>query len=166
MKIHDDHLYHGAALIQIAEHDKFTAINELKIGGEKYTNAYRINDGIAVYFKYSMRSISTYEEYRFNFKKDQLDSLEEISKHCRSTYLALVCVKDREVCCISYGQLIDLIETRKEAKGGGEDQYHILVTAPAGKGLRVYVNAPGVKGKMQGEPLIVPRSSFPDLIFE
>jgi len=29
MKIADDHLYHGAALLQIAEHAQFTAINRL-----------------------------------------------------------------------------------------------------------------------------------------
>lgn len=34
MKIHDDHLYHGAALTQIAEDDQFTAINALKLGGK------------------------------------------------------------------------------------------------------------------------------------
>ncbi len=33
MTIHDDHMYHGAALIQIAEHPQFTAINSLKLGG-------------------------------------------------------------------------------------------------------------------------------------
>jgi len=32
LKLDDNHLYHGGALIQIAEHDKFTAINVLKIG--------------------------------------------------------------------------------------------------------------------------------------
>jgi hypothetical protein len=51
MKIHDDHLYHGAALTQIAEHHLFTAINALKIGDNTIRVAYRINDLIAVYFK-------------------------------------------------------------------------------------------------------------------
>jgi len=31
MKIRDEHFYHGAALNQIAEHEKFTAINTLKV---------------------------------------------------------------------------------------------------------------------------------------
>ena len=32
MKIRDDHMFHGAALIQIAEHPRFTAINSLVVG--------------------------------------------------------------------------------------------------------------------------------------
>jgi len=31
MNIDDNHMYHGAALIQIAEHPQFTAINSLKV---------------------------------------------------------------------------------------------------------------------------------------
>ena len=33
MNIKDDHFYHGAALIQIAEDKRFTAINALKVKG-------------------------------------------------------------------------------------------------------------------------------------
>lgn len=165
MKLHDDHLYHGGALIQIAEHDKFTAINSLKIGKDKYTNAYRINDDTAVYFKYSSNPNASHREYTFSFKAEQIESLREISESCGRTYLALICVKDREICCISHAELTSLIESRKIAKGSDEDQYTILVTAPVGKGLRIYVNAPGVKGKMLGEPLIVPRSAFPNIVF-
>ena len=32
MKINDDHMFHGAALTQIAEHHQFTAINGIRIG--------------------------------------------------------------------------------------------------------------------------------------
>lgn len=38
MKIHDDHLYHGAALTQIAEHPLFIAINALKVGGKRFVS--------------------------------------------------------------------------------------------------------------------------------
>lgn len=165
MKLHDDHLYHGAALIQIAEHEKFTAINSLKIGNDTYTNSYRINDDIAVYFKYATKPNGPHSEYAFTFKNEHLESLTEISEHCTKTYLALVCVQDREVCCISHKDLFDLIESRKLHKGASEDQYAILVTAPTGKGLRVYINAPGVKGKMTDDPIIIPRNRFPDVIF-
>ena len=165
MKLRDDHLYHGAALIQVAEHTKFTAINSLKIGKDTYTNAYRVNDDVAVYLKYATNPKKSYSEYVFTFQTDQLDSLKEIAGHCKSTYLALVCVKDREVCCISYKELCDLIRARKNKKGSEEEQYAILVTAPTGKNLRVYVNAPGVRGQTIGEPLLVPRNRYPDVIF-
>lgn len=165
MKLHDDHLYHGAALIQIAEHKKFTAINALKIGKDKYTNAYRINNDVAIYLKYATNPNKAHAEYVFTFHKDHLESLREISKHSKTTYLALVCVKDREVCCISYEEFSSLIAIREKAKNGKEDQYTILITAPSGKSLRAYVNAPGVKGQMIGEPLLVPRNKFPGVIF-
>lgn len=165
MKLHDDHLYHGAALIQVAEHTKFTAINSLKIGKDKYTNAYRINDDVAVYLKYATNPNKAHSEYVFSFQSDHLDSLKEIAGHCKSTYLALVCVKDREVCCISYKELCALISAREKKKGEKEDQYAILVTAPTGKSLRVYINAPGVRGQMIGDPLLVPRNRYPDVIF-
>lgn len=165
MKIDDDHFYHGAALIQVAEHTKFTAINSLKIGEETYTNVYRVNDDVAVYIKYATNPNKSHSEYAFTFQRDHLESLKEIAGHCKSTFLALVCVKDRIICCLSYKELCDLIAMRKKIKGEEENQYAILVTAPTRKNLRVYINAPGVKGQMIGEPLLVPRNRYPDVIF-
>ncbi|NYG32505.1 hypothetical protein HZU83_06330 [Sphaerotilus montanus] len=165
MKIHDDHLYHGAALIQIAEHEKFTAINSLKIGRVVYKNAYRINDDIAVYFKYATNPTAAHGEYVFTFKSEHIDLLKDISENCKSICLALVCVKDREVCCITYSDFKELIALREKAKGAAEDQYAVLITAPSGKGMRAYVNAPGVRGQMIGDPIKVPRNSFPDAVF-
>ena len=48
MHIDDDHLYHGSALIQIAEHPHFTAINSLKVKGKLVRAAYKINDQMEV----------------------------------------------------------------------------------------------------------------------
>ena len=56
MTIRDKHLYHGAVLNQIAEHPRFTAINALKIVGEIFHNAVKVNDDIVVYLKYRTRS--------------------------------------------------------------------------------------------------------------
>ena len=42
MKIDDDHLYHGSALLQITEHPTFTAINS-----EPRTYAYNYRDSVA-----------------------------------------------------------------------------------------------------------------------
>lgn len=165
MKLDDDHLYHGGALIQIAEHDKFTAINSLKVGNDRYTNAYRINDDVAVYFKYSSKPKKPHDEYVFTFKSEHLIDLKDISKHCRRAYIALVCVGDREICCLNSDELFEMIESRKKAKGGAEDQYTVLVTAPAGKSLRAYVNAPGAKGKILGDSLKIPRNLFPEVVF-
>lgn len=80
-------------------------------------------------------------------------------------FLGLVCVRDREICSLSYSQLKDLIDARKAEKGASENQYVILVTAPQNRNLRAYINAPGVKKKILGSSLIINRNSFPNVLF-
>lgn len=164
MKIQDEHLYHGAALIQIAEDPRFTAINSLKLSGKAINSAYRINDQIAVYFKYAVKPHGKYKEYLFNFKSDQIQQIRKISS-TYETHLALVCVGAREVCAISADMLSDLISSRQKAFGGNEDQYTLLVTVPKGKSMRVYVNHPGKKATLLGKERVISRSSFPEVIF-
>lgn len=164
MKIRDDHLYHGAALIQIAEHPQFTAINSLKVKTVKFENAYKINDNIAVYLKYSTKPKRG--EYQFTFHKEHLAELDTIATAHLKTFMALVCVTGREVCCLSHEQLLALIALRRKALGSDENQYVILVTIPAGRSLRVFVNAPGVRGKMLGKPIVVSRNAYPNDLFD
>ena len=105
-------------------------------------------------------------EYAFSFTEAQLQLLSEIERTNRRIFLGLVCVKDSEICCLRYAQLLELIERRQAAKGFREDQYVILVTVPKGKGLRVYINAPGVRKKFLGKELIINRNAFPNALFE
>jgi hypothetical protein len=164
MKIHDDHLYHGAALIQIAEHPTFKAINSLKIGNTESRVAYAINGDIAVYLKYASRPVGGYKEYVFSFSEDQLTELDSIADVKPKTHVVLVCVKDREVCLLSYAELKVLRELREKDRGRAEESLQVMVTAPANKSLRVYVNAAGTKGKNLGER-VVSRRNFPEKIF-
>lgn len=166
MKIHDDHLFHGAALIQIAEHDQFTAINALNIRGEKHRSAYKINDHIGVYLKYCASPNRSYNEYTFTFNTGHLKSLSQIQDKVETLFLALVCVKGREICCISYAEFMSLVAERRKSKGTDESQYVLKLTIPAGKSMRVYMDAPGQKKTMVGEPVIVSRNRFPNLLFE
>lgn len=166
MKIHDDHLYHGSALIQIAEHPQFTAINALKLGKSVLRVAYQINNDIAVYFKYASKPTPAYKEYPFTFTKDHLAELSQIAKAKSKTFIALVCVKDREICCLTHAKLLALLRRREKALGKPEENLTILVTVPANKSLRVYVNAPGKRGSTLGKAFIVSRSAFPGVIFE
>jgi hypothetical protein len=145
MKIHDDHMFHGAALIQIAEHPQFTAINSLKINGASYSNAYRINDDISVYLKYGSNPNKSFREYQFTFSQAHLTELGVIAQANHKTFLALVCVKGREICCLKYQQLLSLIDQRKKAAGKQESQYVVLVTIPKNSSMHVYINAPGQK---------------------
>ncbi len=163
--IDDDHQYHGAALIQIAEHPEFTAINSLKLKGKIVRAAYKINKNIAVYVKYAAKPHGRFKEYMFTFRNEHLDTISSLSKANPKSFVALVCVKGRHICCLTVAELNKLVETRKDEAGKTEDQYLILVTMPKGKSMRVYVNQPGRKKTMLGKPLIVSRNAFPAVLF-
>lgn len=165
MTIDDDHMYHGAALIQIAEDPQFTAINAFVLGSTPSRSAYRINDNIGVFLKYASKPTSPHREYAFTFRKEHLAELAEMADVAPRVFAALVCVKVRQICCLPYSSLIALIEARKRAKGKAENQYLILVTALPGKSFRVYVNKPGVRNTMLGKAIIIPRNNFPSNIF-
>jgi hypothetical protein len=164
MRIHDDHMYHGAALTQIAEHPAFTAINAFKNNGEKSRCAFRINDAIGIYVKYASAPKGTYSEYPFTFQHQHREELALLNEKCGKVFVVLVCIKDKEICVLSFDELNRLIAVRQRALGKAEEQYQVLVTAPANKQFRVYVNRPGVKGKMLGT-IRVRRKAFPDELF-
>jgi hypothetical protein len=157
-------MYHGAALTQIAEHPAFTAINAFKDNGEKSRCAFRINDSIGIFIKYASAPKGPYSEYLFTFQKTHLDELALLRGKSGRVFAVLVCIKEKAICVLSGGELTTLIELRRNEFGGPEDQYQIIVTAPANKQFRVYVNRPGVKGKKLGE-IKVKRSAFPEALF-
>ena len=64
MKINKEHLYHGAALNQIAEHEQFTAINTLEINEIRSRSAFKINQKISIYLKYCTKQNNN-KEYVF-----------------------------------------------------------------------------------------------------
>lgn len=101
----------------------------------------------------------------FTFNRQHLSEIKEIESRSKSAFIALVCVKDREICLISRAELMELIEERRREKGSKEDTYTALVVAPKGKSLRVYMNAPGVR-KTKLTEKIVSRNLFPNKIFE
>ena len=165
MKINDDHMYHGAALTQVAEHPQFTAINAFKRAGAVSRSAFKVNVDIGVYLKYASKPKAPYGEYVFTFGEDHLRELKSLKKKSSRTFLALVCVHERQICCLPYPGLLQLLAARKKAKGSSEAQYTVLVTAPARKSFRVYMNAPGRRKRWLGDPLIIARNDFPDVIF-
>jgi hypothetical protein len=158
-------LYHGAVLIQIAEHPRFTAINSLKIKNKTLRTAYKINDDIGIYLKYAQNPRSSFEEYAFTFHNEHLRELCDNAEVIPDLFLALVCVKDREVCCLFYSELTGLIEQRKSVKQSDEEQYTVLVTMPRKRRLEIYMNKPGMK-KKRLPPLKVPWNSFPEKLFD
>ena len=67
MKIRLEHQNIGAAVMQIAEHPNFTAINSLKVEGNPINNGFLINGDIAVLCKYASEP-NGLGEYTFSFK--------------------------------------------------------------------------------------------------
>ena len=165
MKVSQKHLYHGAVLYQIAEHPQFTAINALKIDGRTSHNAFRINDDIVVYPKIASKPVGRYVEYRFTFTPDQLNELRLIVDQGHELYLALVCVQDEAICCLSYEDLVRLIDARRKRLKKAEDQYIVLVTLQRSKAFRVNMNAGNTRGEYVGTHIVVPRNACPTLLF-
>ena len=150
MHINDEHLYHGAALTQIAEHPNFTAINASVNGA-----------GV----KYASEPNKSYGEYVFTFRTDHLADLDELETRCPNVLAIFVCVQDRVICALSLHDLRQHISRRRTARGAPEPHYQLLVTAPAGQQLRGYMNQPG-KRKVALPEQLVARNGFPDIIFQ
>ena len=165
MKIRLEHQNIGAAIMQIAEHQNFTAINPLKIQGDPINNGLLINGNIAVLCKYASKS-NAIGEYVFSFKKEHIGTAEKSKKEKHNLFFALVCVEEGEICCLTGDQLNQLIESRRKSAGVNEDQYQVLVTVKKGSSFRVYVNAAGKRMKSTVDVLTIARNAFPDSIFE
>jgi hypothetical protein len=164
MRINFEHLYHGAALNQIAEDQHFTAINAFKANGHVSRSAFRVNDDIGVYLKYCSEPKGAFDEYKFTFNGEHLQELRSLAEKCDRVFLALVCVKDGHVCCLPYAAFQRLLGLRRASSGVEEATYQVLVVLPGEKEFRAYVNAPGVRRKMLGETK-VPRNAFPSGLF-
>jgi hypothetical protein len=166
MKINDDHLYHGAALTQIAEHPQFTAINAVRAGGGISQSAFRINDSIGVYLKYASEPKPPAEDYIFTFTKANKDELAKIANQSDKLFVALVCIDDRQICCLEYSELQAWFQKRQRALGTTEDTSTILVKLPKGKEFRVNMNQPRRRKVYLADPQLVPRNRFPNALFE
>lgn len=164
MKINNDHLYHGAALTQVAEHRTFKAINEVSHAGARSRCAFLINADIGLYLKYATRPKGRFKEFIFTFREEHLEELSVLKARAKKIFVGLICVSARQICCVPYKTLLALIAERKRDKGSDEALYTVLVTMPSGKSFRVYMNAPGQRKVMIGER-IIPRDDFPDVIF-
>ena len=165
MKIRVEHEYIGAALIQIAEHDQFTAINAIKIGGKRINNAFKINNNKGLLCKYASEP-NPLGEYLFTFHADHLDAIRKLTKHNDQAFIALICVQAAEICCLSTDDFNLLAKQRRQSVDHDEDSLQVLVTAEPGKSLRAYVNAAGKKGTIAGKKITVARNAFPNAILE
>lgn len=163
--IREEHLYHGAVLNQIADHKQFTAINALKVGRKTSRSAFKVNDDIAVYIKYAAKPVGRYKEYVFTFNKANMKELVDTNEAGNNLHLALLCVKDKEICCFPYAKFAELIELRKQEAGKTESQYTLLVTLKQGEAFRVYMMQPGRRKVYLADPMKVRRNACPNALF-
>lgn len=166
MKINDDHLYHGAALTQIAEHPQFTAINAVRVRGGISQSAFRINDSIGVYLKYASEPKPPAKDYIFTFTKANKDELAKISTQSDKLFVALVCIDDRQICCLEYSELLTWFQKRHRALRASEETSTILINLPQGREFRVNMNQPKRRKVYLADPQLVPRNRFPNALFE
>ncbi|MCY4580577.1 MAG: hypothetical protein OXD31_16235 [Chloroflexi bacterium] len=162
MEIRNRHMYQGAALAQIAEHSQFTAINRIPSS----RSAFLINDGIVIYIKYATEPVQ-YDDYIFTFTRSQKSEIELLStQHPERVFIALICVEDRQICCISYDELAEWFEKRRAALEDVEEETStVLVKLPEGQSFRLNMNMPGTRGQYLDEAQIISRSDFPDILF-
>lgn len=165
MKIHDDHMYHGAALTQVAEHPQFTAINAFNYQGRPSRSGFLVNHDVGIYLKYATKKTRRFGEFIFTFSTDHVAEIDALAQKAEKVFLVFVCVQAKEICCIRRTELTALIAQRELARGAAEHIHTVLVTAEAGKSFRVYMNAPGERKKKLRE-IIVARNRFPNAIFE
>jgi len=144
MRIRQHHLWHGAALQQIAEYHEFTAINRIDGGGRC---AYLINDKIPLWVKYRSES-----PYHFTFTLDDQRKIETLyERYNDQIWIALVCGKLREICLLSYYQYRTLWN-------GPSRAFSISVWAEHGKCFRV-------RSGRQELAKTIPKNAFPRKLF-
>jgi hypothetical protein len=160
-------MHHGAALIQIAEYPTFKAINSFEpTKGQKSNAAFIINTNTGLYFKYGMNPNKSWKEYSFVFNQANFGELDALKlKFGDRAFIALVCVKAKEVCVLSVNDLYAKRAERAAENGGPEEQYQLLVAVRPRKSFRVYMNAPGVR-KTSLDQTVVNRNDFPSLLFQ
>ncbi len=163
MHIDEDQMFHGAALVQIAEYKAFKAINRFENTSAR--GAFRINTNTGIYLKHASKPTVSHREYLFTFNKKNLAELEALKVQCSKLFVGMVCVKARHICCISIKEFEKHIKRRLKNLGRSEDQYQILVTVPHDKSFRVYVNA-ARKKRLSLKQQIVSRNRFPAVLFE
>ena len=169
-------MYHGPALIQIAEHDEFTNINRIDLPNTEYRSAFSVNGEIGIFLKYSTipRNANPAEhwvEYWFGFTQENLDDMNELKKDQGTAYAVLIISDDardnKEICCIDHYQLFWLKGQRDakiaELRGAEVEGVTIRVRMRRNSpSFWVHVKQPGEKWYWYYD---VPMSDFPGKIF-
>jgi hypothetical protein len=166
MRINDDHLYHGAALTQIAEYPTFKAINAFEPKkGEKSRSAFTVNHDTGVYLKYGT-SPNGIGEYVFMFNKANIEELAALQRqYGERVFIVLVCRAAKEICVVTLPEFENNRAQPQRAKGSPESTYTLLATVPSGKefpGVHEFSGEQGqaAEARISCEPQSIPTDHF------
>ncbi len=167
MRIHDDHFYHGAALVQVVEHPKFEAIDVLTVNGSRCETGFLVNQRTALYMRYRKEKKPSFDEHVFKFSDESVSEIKRARREHERLFLGLVCVEGREICCLPYETFTSVLKKRRAAEGPDRSaSFDIIVALPARGRFQVYANAPRQRGTiLSGTKHVIPRGDFPSALF-
>lgn len=102
LKIQEQDLYHGPALMQIAEHSSFTGLNK---ADAKYGH-YIVNADRRLFVKYSGSQVSPWP---FTFQPAEMKAMAADIASGAKTFICLVCGQFT-ICCLNQDELAVLIK--------------------------------------------------------
>jgi hypothetical protein len=144
MKIQEQDIYHGAALMQIVEHDSFKALNK---ADARYGH-YLVNKDIRLWIKYAS---SENGPWQFTLNNTDLEAIDGDRTMDRTVYLVLICGK-HSICCLDASELANLVDFSAK-------QQWIKVDSPPKKQLHV------TGSEFRRSQINVPHKRFPHHIF-
>ena len=144
MQIEKKHKYHGAALAQLVEDRRFTALNK----ASHHYGHYLVNDATRLFVKYSSKT----QPWHFTFSDDETVRIANDSAGGGRVFIALVCGDDA-VCAFPAAELWQVIDR----DSAGPQQ--VTVKRPLGKSMRVT----GTSGELART---VARTDFPDIVLQ
>jgi len=144
MKIQEQDIFHGTALMQIVEHTSFKALNR----ATKEYGHYLINTDRQVFAKYSTKKRGP---WKFTFQPKDLAAIASASDAKDKVFVCLVC-GHQTICALTEGEIVQVLDL-KSAK-----QQTVTVEVPKGGSCHV-------RGSNGDLARTVPHNSFPDKVF-
>lgn len=144
MKIQEQDVYHGPALMQIVEHSSFKALNR---ASQAYGH-YLVNTDRQVFAKYRTAKKGPWQ---FVFSTDDLSAISKASSGSDKVFVCLVC-GHFTICVLDFAEFKQLVDLRSST------QQSISVDVPPGGSCHLS----GSQGKLKKT---VPHNAFPNKVF-
>ncbi len=144
MKVKKKDLFHGAALTQIVEDPRFTALNK---ADEKYGH-YQVNHNKRLLVKHASNDEAP---WIFTIQPDDIDTVVADISSDQDSFLCLVCGQTT-ICILTTEEFETVVDT------SGTAPQRIKVECPPASGMRVS----GSNGSMDS---VIPHNAFPRKIF-